>query len=69
MTRRKPDRELATSYGVPVAERSAPPGTWSAERVLEALVDWTREVGSPPLRYEWSASHAGERGRASGEWG
>lgn len=56
------------SYGVPVAERSVPPGTWSAERVLEALIDWTKEVGRPPLRYEWSDSRARERERASGEW-
>src|ERR1700733_11134353 len=68
MTRRKPDRELAASYGVPVAERSVPPRPWSAERVLEALVDWTREVGRPPLMYEWSVSRARERGKATGEW-
>jgi hypothetical protein len=44
------------------------PGTWSAERVLEALIDWTKGVGRPPLRYEWSDSRARERERASGEW-
>jgi Homing endonuclease associated repeat len=68
MTRRKPDRDLAASYGVPIAERSVPRGTWSTERVLEALLDWTREVGRPPLMYEWSPSRARERGKATGEW-
>src|ERR1700729_1055362 len=68
MPRRKSDRELAVSYGVPVAERSVPPRTWSAELVLEALWDWTREVGRPPAMYEWSASRARDRGKAAGEW-
>lgn len=36
--------------------------------MLEALVDWTREVGRPPLMYEWSVSRARERGKATGEW-
>ena len=70
MPRRKPDRDLAASYGVPVAERSVPPGTWTAERVLEALHDWTRLVGRPPAEYEWSPSRARDRGRpgASERW-
>ncbi|MGA2926782.1 MAG: hypothetical protein ABSG43_12440 [Solirubrobacteraceae bacterium] len=68
MARRTADPELAVSYGVPVAERWVRPGTWSAERVLDALRDWTREVGRPPLMYEWSAARARERGQAAGQW-
>jgi hypothetical protein len=55
------------SFGVPVAERWVAPGTWNAERVLEALHDWTRLVGCPPAMSDWSACRACERGGA-GEW-
>jgi hypothetical protein len=67
MPRRMPDRERAMSFGVPVAERWVAPGTWNAERVLEALHDWTRLVGCPPAMSDWSACRACERGGA-GEW-
>jgi hypothetical protein len=45
-----------------------PPGTWSAERVLDALRDWTREVGRPPFAYEWSPGHSRAAGRSPGVW-
>ena len=45
-----------------------PPGTWSAERVLEALRDWAREVGRPPFAYEWSPGHSHSAGRSARVW-
>ncbi len=33
--------------------RRVPSGTWNAERVIAALVDWTSELGSPPRTFEW----------------
>jgi DNA-binding CsgD family transcriptional regulator len=36
----------------------APAGTWTAERIVAALKDWTRLVGSPPRSYEWAPSSA-----------
>jgi Homing endonuclease associated repeat len=68
MPRRQPNRELAVSYGVPVAERSVPRGTWDAAGVLDALRDWTRVVGRPPAMYEWSAARARDRGKTGGEF-
>jgi hypothetical protein len=40
------------------AERWAPRGTWSRERVIEALKDWAREFGQAPLRQELSPAGA-----------
>ena len=36
----------------------SPRGTWDADRVVEALRDWTRLTGSPPRSYEWSPATA-----------
>lgn len=41
-------------------------GTWSRDRVIEALRDWTRLVGSPPRAYEWAPASSSGRGIASG---
>ena len=65
---RDPDLSRAAPYGIPVAERSVPPGTWSAERVLDALHDWTREVGRPPFAYEWSPGGSRAAGRSPRVW-
>ena len=65
---RDPDVSRAAAYGIPVADRSVPPGTWSAERVLDALHDWTREVGRPPFAYEWSPGGSRAAGRSSRVW-
>jgi hypothetical protein len=40
------------------AERWAPRGTWNRERVIEALKDWAREFGEPPMRQELSPAGA-----------
>lgn len=40
-------------------------GTWTAARVVEALQDWTRLVGSPPRSYEWAPASARVLGRES----
>src|SRR5881398_2397529 len=40
-------------------------GTWTPARVVEALQDWTRLVGSPPRSYEWAPSSARVLGRES----
>src|SRR3954471_2157099 len=45
--------------------RRAPPGTWTRARVVEALQDWTRLVGSPPRSYEWAPASARVLGRES----
>jgi hypothetical protein len=33
-------------------------GTWSAERIVDALQDWVRVTGDPPRIYEWVPSSA-----------
>src|ERR1700759_3913250 len=35
---------------------------WTREMVLEAMVDWQRRFGRLPRSYDWSATHAGQRG-------
>ena len=65
---RDPDVSRAAAYGIPVADRSVRPGTWSAERVLDALHDWTREVGRAPFAYEWSPGGSRAAGRSSRVW-
>ena len=65
---RDPDVSRAAAYGIPVAERSVPRGTWGAERVLDALRDWTREVGRAPFAYEWSPGGSRAAGRSPGVW-
>ena len=65
---RDPDVFRAAAYGIPVAERMVPPGTWSAERVLDALRDWAREVGRPPFAYEWSPGGSRAAGRSPRVW-
>jgi transposase len=45
--------------------RRAPAGTWTRARVVEALQDWTRLVGSPPRSYEWAPASARVLGRES----
>lgn len=40
------------------AERWAARHTWSRERVIEALKDWVREFGEPPMRQEFSPAGA-----------
>lgn len=45
-------------------EHYVPPGTWSAERVLLALVDWQREFGRAPRCWEWSPGSARTCGKA-----
>jgi hypothetical protein len=38
---------------------------WTRERIVEALHDWTRLVGSPPRSYEWAPASARVLGRES----
>src|SRR4051794_14607645 len=38
--------------------RRALPGTWTEARVIAALQDWARLVGSPPRSYEWAPASA-----------
>src|SRR3954465_3877555 len=45
--------------------RRARPGTGTRARVVEALQDWTRLVGSPPRSYEWAPASARVLGRES----
>src|SRR3954466_3369082 len=45
--------------------RRAPPGPWTRARVVEALQDWTRLIGSPPRSYEWAPASARVLGRES----
>jgi hypothetical protein len=45
------------------AKHSARPGTWSRERIVEAIRDWTRVTGGPPRAYEWIPSVARALGR------
>lgn len=40
-------------------------GTWSRDRVVAALQEWTAFVGSPPRSYEWAPASAASRGLAS----
>jgi hypothetical protein len=47
-------------------ERKVPHGTWSRERVLEALCDWAREMGQAPRQHEWAVAHAREIGLEQG---
>lgn len=35
------------------------PGTWSRQRVVDAIRDWAEQFGEPPLCYHWSPWHAG----------
>jgi hypothetical protein len=35
-----------------------PQGTWSADRIVDALQDWLRVTGDPPRIYEWVPSSA-----------
>lgn len=42
--------------------RRVPPGTWSRERVLAALHEWTAANGSPPRAGDWSILAATTRG-------
>jgi hypothetical protein len=46
-------------------EHWVPPGTWSAELVLAALVDWQREFGRAPRSWEWSPGSARAAGQGS----
>ena len=71
VTPRDPGPELAAAFGLPVQERFVAPGTWNAEEVLDALRDWTSEVGLPPYAYEWcspSAKGREPRLRGSERW-
>src|SRR3954471_2430350 len=45
--------------------RRTRPGTWTRARVVVALQDWTRLVGSPPRSYEWAPASARVLGRES----
>jgi hypothetical protein len=45
------------------AKHSARPGTWSHERIVEAIRDWTQVTGGPPRAYEWVPSVARALGR------
>lgn len=47
-------------------ERLVAHGTWTRERVLEALRDWARELGEPPRQHEWAIAHAREVGLENG---
>jgi Homing endonuclease associated repeat len=38
---------------------------WTDERIIAALHDWTAELGSPPLSYEWSPATARSLGMAN----
>src|SRR3954464_12172511 len=38
---------------------------WTRERIVAALHDWTRLVGSPPRSYEWAPASARVLGRES----
>jgi hypothetical protein len=38
-------------------------GTWSRERVVEAIRDWTGAFGEPPRSHEWAPASARDRGR------
>lgn len=40
------------------AQRWVPQGTWSAERIVDALQDWVRVTGESPRIYEWVPSSA-----------
>jgi hypothetical protein len=47
------------------------PDTWSEERIVSAIREWTAEVGLPPLSYEWcpaSARGAGLIGPEESRW-
>jgi Homing endonuclease associated repeat len=48
--------------GPPRAERYAPAGTWSRQRVIAALQEWTAETGRAPHAYEWEPA----KGRCAG---
>jgi hypothetical protein len=41
----------------------SPAGTWTPDRVVQALRDWTQLVGSPPRSYEWAPASARVLGR------
>jgi len=45
--------------------RRTRPGTWTEARVITALQDWTRLIGSPPRSYEWAPASARVLGRES----
>jgi hypothetical protein len=57
LKRQATDRALAP----PRRERQAAAYTWSAERVLDALRDWTEFVGEPPRISDWSPVRRGQR--------
>ena len=68
MTPRESGTQLAAAFGLPVQERFVAPGTWNAQRVLDALRAWTSEVGRPPFAYEWCSPTEISRPRASERW-
>lgn len=47
---------------------------WTRERVVEAMLDWRRHHGQLPSSYDWSRTHARQRGGMAverlerGEW-
>jgi hypothetical protein len=56
---------MGTDEGYVRRTHWSPRGTWSRERVVEALQDWTAFVGSPPRSYEWAPASAANRGLTS----
>jgi Homing endonuclease associated repeat/Helix-turn-helix domain of resolvase len=44
------------------------PGRWSDEAILQALRDWTGEVGSPPRRQDWSGENPRLASAAQRKW-
>ena len=67
---KRPDGSLRPESVVraPIRARFVPPGTWTAERVLDAMREWATETGQPPYAYQWSPALARAIGRDAEKW-
>jgi len=69
--RRRERRDDAGALGGPawpIGRGPRPPAPWTESRVIEAIRDWAREMGGPPVPEEWGRKGRGPVSAAGLRW-